>query len=651
MEVGRIYVARVALTLTLLTAAAAATSQSPLLFGINHLAYTSSSFQGIALIIGALVLTLTWWPTKLDWLDWPVAAFDRRTFRLERPLVTIGLGLLAGCIFAIGTVDLHFLGDGYTLLSLYGDPHNNFIRQWPEPLAVPLVRTLQALLGVGATLRIFQSLSILSGIASVAAILTLAGELSEFGKTRFTIGATLLTSGAMLLFFGYVEYYPLAWALTLWYVVSCVRFFHGRTAWWLPCLLFFFAAGMHLQVLILLPGLTYLLTRHFAPRYTKLLTKRSLWPALTLIALVILLTVAALNLQSTTYPLFLRPFVGQPSDPAFAFFSIRHLIGLLNVAQLVFPGLLLLLCLLSLKKRIDNPVDTFLRLSTYGSLLFLLGVDTMLGPAKDWDLLSLALLAPILLVLRLAQQSIERLPRPLIAAYALFAVAMTSCYILVVQTPPSASSRAEQQLFYEGARDPRGWTDLGLFYMNNGEQEKGVRIAHTMQARGIAPGRAAQVLALWRLREEDYSAAAGLLEQASLNYPDDAHLQHTLGRARQESGDYRQAAESYGRAHALSPRNELYLEEFAFAEFMLKQFDRAASLADSLLVLHPNHPGAYLINVLIALDRNDYSAARHWFAYYQRFGRERIEFPVIEQLVGACRPKFHATPGPSNAGP
>ena len=124
----------------------------------------------------------------------------------------------------------HFLGDGYEWLGNFSKS-DAYIHKWAEPLSPLIVRLLQTLQGGythATALAAFQILSVVSGGVVVYNTVRLSGMLSDSASKRLTILSTLLFSGASLLYFGYVEFYPMLWAAAFVFFNFCHQGFDHR---------------------------------------------------------------------------------------------------------------------------------------------------------------------------------------------------------------------------------------------------------------------------------------------------------------------------------------------------------------------------------------------------------------------------------------
>ncbi len=140
-------------------------------------------------------------------------------------------------------------------------------REWRLPLLrqpgaaiIYLVgaKGLSALTG-GTGTESIRLLNCLLGGLFVLTILAVVFRSGLAPQLKVWLLILVLTSGAMELFFGYVEYYtPLILCGTL-YVVTALRAVHRKGPLWLPVLLVLICTFIHIQGSLLLPSLIVLL--------------------------------------------------------------------------------------------------------------------------------------------------------------------------------------------------------------------------------------------------------------------------------------------------------------------------------------------------------------------------------------------------------
>lgn len=150
----------------------------------------------------------------------------------------------------------HYLGDGNNRLLYAGDPRGVY----KAPLDLLVNFHWSGALGkfLGGGLEVGQALvSVLSGVAAVLLLPRLLRASGVPEGSRAWGGALLLLSGWALLFFGYLEAYPIYMAALLGFLWLGVRL--ARSGWWAVALVpaWLVLAGLHSQGLLMLPAMVY----------------------------------------------------------------------------------------------------------------------------------------------------------------------------------------------------------------------------------------------------------------------------------------------------------------------------------------------------------------------------------------------------------
>jgi len=420
---------------------------APYVWGINHLAYLPAVWWWLYGIAAAAILFLLVAPERLARLDTAATHLHDllwgRSFipRLIAAAATILLGWLL-------RAKVHLLGDGLQWLSELGKGEI-YLHKWAEYGSLWLVRVMQSALG-GHTPEtaetVFALLSALSGGVVVWTGIHLAKRLVEGTLPRLFALCSILLSGTALMYFGYVEFYPLLWAALFAFLAASLRTLDTGRGLWLVILSFLAAVAIHVQALVLLPAAALPIVWSFRGR----ILRRVAWGlyallGATALAVVIWLYAARLDLRLLLLPLF----GGRPPAEDYSVFSAIHLIDLINLALLIFPGLLAILAV-RLPGRNAEPArqrGAFLRIAAAFSLVFLLLYGAAITMARDWDIMALGLLAPILLLLsRLPRGDRNALTARTVAAYALVCALGAGSYVAANLREDSATTRFESLL-------------------------------------------------------------------------------------------------------------------------------------------------------------------------------------------------------------
>lgn len=333
----------------------------------------------------------------------PIArAIDRTAGHLREArwfilLVIVG----AAVVFYIFRARVYAYGDGYTVLGMYADGRfpTLFDQLFTHPLDI-VVRWLAGTIlsqQAGATARTAQALvSVAGGLLSLAAVVRIANVLAAGRReVKSFIIAAALTSGAVVLWFGYIEVYTLAQAAGLWALALAIeaprkpdQLKWAWAAWVLAC-------ALHLQSVVFLPALAWATWDARREEHSRI--RRAvvvLWLVGGFCAGGI--TALILRLTGSSIPVTLQA----TAESAYSALSGEHLIDVVNEALLVAPLAIITLIILLLptvsvasRKERDQKRDlrgarAVLGIAAVTAWYFAFWIDPLLGAFRDWDLLA-----------------------------------------------------------------------------------------------------------------------------------------------------------------------------------------------------------------------------------------------------------------------
>jgi tetratricopeptide (TPR) repeat protein len=227
---------------------------------------------------------------------------------------------------------------------------------------------------------------------------------------RFLALGFLISSGAVLFFFGYTELYTFQYSFAFLFVIALMHRMDGEGLTILP--------GIFLLVSILF-GASSLL---FLPAYLYFLATRTSWlkekPGLAIFWLFIVLQIAAvialyLFIGDELHQHYLTPVLGMDlSGPSYGFegsytygiLSMERLLDMLNVILLnasVFAALLPVLLYMAYKKKFFGASAQVFVMMAFSGLLALTTAMSSFGLTRDWDFASIPVLAIVSLSLYL----------------------------------------------------------------------------------------------------------------------------------------------------------------------------------------------------------------------------------------------------------
>jgi hypothetical protein len=407
------------------------------LWGLGQLTLLPVGYAVAMALVGAVILVTPLFPRSelfggafANWFSH--TCYDSKFRHIARGLVL----LIAAIAFVVLRMPTHFLGDGYIFLANVGSDAGHWIK-WSEGGAVMVALGVQSLLGSkgqSTAVLAFQIVSVVAGVVTIWFYFLIARVISTDPGKRLLTFVILLFSSSILLFFGYVESYPILWAPAAGFMYFGVRYSNeGKSAVpALACLLL--ATALHLQTAMFYPAMGFLLLSRGVGLK---LYKRFRFAILAMSGLVVTVVGILFYHQYTENlaieSIFLYPFSGKPVYPSYAIFSARHLSDILNLFLLVYPlGLMILALALPIRRKtLSDHTATFLFLLSIGSWLFLFLVDPQLSMPRDWDLFSLCWLSPTLLLLHLIPISQFATVRRLALAVTAISVILLLPFLLV----------------------------------------------------------------------------------------------------------------------------------------------------------------------------------------------------------------------------
>ena len=630
------------------------------MWGVNHLAFLSTTWVYVYIVVVLLVLWVMFGPLPEDRLERAIVRIDGLLWG-GRIWPRLALTAMFTLLFYLFRVETHLLGDGYTWLAVFGQGEA-YIHKLVEPGSIFLLRWLQSFLG-GYTretaLIAFQIMSYVSGAVSIWCFISIAGKLTNDAGLRLLALLTLVLSGASLLYFGYVEFYPITWAfvaILLYLSLGCLR---GTKPIWPVPVVFVLAVLMHLQVLFFLPGVAWLLiSRMKSPGLRRV--------GYTLFAAAGLAGIAVMVWRYNTdiaFEILILPLsTGRPPADNYTILSVLHITDIFNLVLLVFPGLLVLLTVQSNVKW-DNFRDQtiqYLGWLSLGSVSFLMVFGAAITMGRDWDIMSLTLLAPVLLLVHYLSNRKWKPPSRFLMAYVLLIGLLTISFLAVSTRTQPTEERFRTLLNH---RNRNGWViyanhfllkgDTARFnqhiremnrlfpeyldlskayrYLERGDLARATPIVEELVSQNPYEPDFLQVLGNVYGKQGQYDSAEFFYHRALNLKPYHTGMLNELGQLYMQQQKHAEAIEVLKRARRLSPQRTFITESLALAHIYLKQLDTASHLADSLFILQPNHPGAHLIKLTIAINLGDQQAARLHYLEFLKYGKSRNDYDRMRE--------------------
>ena len=626
------------------------------MWGFNHLHFLPETFIYLYIFVFLLIIYLIVGPVPEKQID---RAIDKIDEWLWGSKILPRLILIAICtiIFILFRIETHFLGDSYSWLEMYGRGKAYILRS-TEPGSVLVLRQIQALLGGytrETTYIAFCIMSIGSGAIYFYNMLSIIKQLITGKPNRILALSTFLFSGSVLLFFGYVEFYPILWAVVSIFLMISIKYLSNHRYLIVVIGLYLLALFIHIQAIYFIPGFMFLIVKKFKrPEIRKIGYLFMGMGAIAVSLFLIWLYKTNLGFKILILPLF----IGRPSTPEYSLFSLPHLIDLINISLLIFPGALILITafILSRKKKVWDERSKFLALLSSGSILFLLVYATPFSMGRDWDLMALSLIAPSLLLLYLIDRVNDAIPKvTLVMMYVLITFFCTFSYLTACIKKYPSEKRIHVLL---GNRDITGWVAYADHFLAQGDTTsfreihreridlfpgiKKIKQAYKFIEEGdyYKAGKLADELVEMDPYNSNYLQLKGLVydklgqyDSSKIFYDKVLQLRPDRFAALNETGqlyiklkDYDKAIKILQKAHQIVPDTTSIVEALALAYIHKNEYEKALSFADTLISKDVHSPGASLIRLTIAARQGDWASARNYYLEFLQYGRGRSDY-------------------------
>jgi len=377
-------------TLSLMWLASFFTSER--LWGFNWYGYFGWGTRLVLLGAAAVPLILMQWQGRRS----DDSGLNERG--TKRWISVVALAVLVGVLavaFYLLRTRTHFLGDGYQVLTSLQSGVNH--KPW-EAGTFLIQSWVYALLGGGSEAQAELALQLISiGAGLLLALVTCFVSVHLFRSTerRLLYSAGVMTGGYALLFFGYLEAYPLFVLAVGSFCQAGLLIALGKVSRWFVIPLLALAVSFHIFGVALVPGAIYLLFRNSAVG-ARIAGWRFGAKAFIIVSLTAASGAVFVHYYTTSY-FFRFTIVPLLSDrytvEGYTLFSGKHLLDYANHFFQLFPALLMSAITVITRigpgaLRRPEYLFTLLVLLPSAGMVFIFNPG--LGMPRDWDLFAFA---------------------------------------------------------------------------------------------------------------------------------------------------------------------------------------------------------------------------------------------------------------------
>ncbi|MFH2036468.1 MAG: hypothetical protein ABIJ45_08710, partial [Candidatus Zixiibacteriota bacterium] len=234
------------------------------LWAFNHNIFLSDATNMVFAIIAISILILPFLKSVSIFTNSLSRGFNGLFFEYKYSIwARLIFITLLSFLFAIFAGSTHFLGDGLILIGNLASTTGTLYK-WSEKGIIYILDMVQLLWGEKndlTALRAYQTISIIAGITTIYFYFLITKIVTENSIKRLLIFSLLLISGTIMLFFGYVESYPLLHTAATGFIYFGFRHLQSRQGLIIAFLFLIFGIFVHLQFAVMIPAYIFLLIR------------------------------------------------------------------------------------------------------------------------------------------------------------------------------------------------------------------------------------------------------------------------------------------------------------------------------------------------------------------------------------------------------
>jgi len=594
-------------------------SQSTDLWGIDQWRYLPGPAVILLLLLGLLPLIPSF---RKGLADLAKRAGSSELARRLKDRSSIGIPLVlaaAALLFWSFRQATHFLGDGNLWIKTIET--GQWPRSWDLVVSSSFYRVISRFIGKsgGLDARTAAALiSVASGLVFLVFAWKTARQLSEKRDEQIFLLLAVLSTGSMMLFFGYIEAYPPAAAGLMIYLYYAVRSLEGRGGPNAAAIACAAAVLFHPSMIALLPSLfmLYILRRGARPNAGRCLAAVSITVIAGLAALWVLQRWRLFG--GYFHESFLPVLEGGTRDRVpYSILSWSGLVDLLNELLLVCPMILFSAVLLSRREKavnegIDRKAMFFGTVSLYFVLIFIVG-NKLLGVSRDWDVFApmavpIALFTAVVLLNRYRRNARD--------------LALFAGFVLVLHTVPwiaiNASTGLSLQRFADLTLNSRwsgfargyGCDVLGTYYFYHEDMPQA--LGYSIASIKADPGNVRYLYnaATRHMMAGRHDDAVRMFENVVQRNPDYLDARLNLGTIYMNLERFEDARKEFLEAVRIDSTSAAACSKLARVYWKEGRRDIAWELYTRAIDLDPRNPETYLNLALLQLNAGGRAEAR-----------------------------------------
>ena len=648
----------------------------PKLWGVDQWRYLGLPAAFIFLLFGFLIAVSPGLRSSLA----RIAAWIGTLGPVRRTIRTKAGGLLILC--AVSAIlfwrlrnTTHFLGDGY----LWAD-HLSTNIVFNEPVTSWLYRAAFRLMKarwLSGTLSPIDAAAIISGASGIVflvfAWMTARALTKEAQEYSFLLLA-LLSTGMILLFFGYVEPYPPFAASVMAFTCCGIRFIQGRTGYVTVIAAFIVMVLLHFSAVAMIPGFAAL----FLIRKGRMISGRKFHISLLITVLVGAAVLWVLQNERAFSGFFFEKFVPLFSGPhrnriAYPLFSWKTLVDTFNELVLICPIAVFIFAGLLRSKGQGNEqmhgILLFLETIVFFYIMEFLVFNKNIGVSRDWDLfapmaLPIALLTAIVLLDRY-----RRMTSILSAIVFAVIIVHTAPWVVLNSIKEKSVTRFVDLVnngYWSDYAKGYGYSTLGFYFQRLSDNGQAASFLKAASETDEGNTRYLYNLATIYAGGEQYEKAAGMYIKVIEKNPEHLDARYNLGLSYMrmgktdlaedqfseilrldstyvrsyepfemisfDMGKIERCIDLYRKAKKLGVNTAPRLKELASTSSGPVERERARKLLDKLTAIVPNDPVLYRILARLCVADGECEKALIYLDRGMRLASDRSDITILNNI-------------------